>query len=80
MPPVEVDDEFAVTGRAARVDDPERRAAVQAMYENVIHPADTVFELHVETCLLARYHHRGDWPPTYTRWRADHGTDHPSAP
>jgi hypothetical protein len=77
MPPEETDDEFAVTGRAVRLDDPERRAAVQAVYQNTIQPHDVVFELHVETALLARYKHRGDWPPTYTRWREGQGTDQP---
>jgi hypothetical protein len=77
MQPEKVDDEFVVTGRAVSVDSPDARAAVQANYENPIHLADTVFELLIETALLARYRHRGDWPPTYTRWRQGRGADAP---
>ena len=77
MPPDKVDDEFVVTGRAVRVDSHERRAEVQANYDNPIHDGDTVFELHLETALLARYRHRGEWPPKYTRWREGRGSDEP---
>ena len=77
MLPEEVDDEFVVTGRAVEIDSPDGRADVQANDGNPIHAADTVFELLVETALLARYRHRGDWPPTYTRWRLGHGADAP---
>lgn len=77
MLPEQVDDEFVVTGRAVEIDSPDGRAAVQANYGNPIHEADTVFELFVETALLARYQRRGDWPPTYTRWRQGHGADAP---
>jgi hypothetical protein len=77
MPPEQVDDEFVVTGRASSVDSVEGRAQVQADYGNPIHDGDTVFELDLETALLARYRHRGDWPPTYTRWREGHGSDAP---
>ena len=79
FPPEAVDDEFVVTGRALRVDDPVRRAKVQANYRNPIAEHDTVFELDLETALLARYRHRGDWPPSYTRWRAGRGVDQPAS-
>ena len=77
MQPEKADDEFVVTGHAVRVDSSDVRAEVQANYENPIHPADTVFELHIETALLARYRHRGDWPPRYVRWRQGRGSDEP---
>jgi hypothetical protein len=77
MPPENVEDEFVVTGRAVLMDSPEVRAAVQANYSNPVHDGDTVFELQIETALLARYRHRGDWPPKYTRWRAGRGSDEP---
>jgi hypothetical protein len=77
MPPENVDDEFVVTGRTVTVDSPDGRAAVQANFGNPVHDGDIVFELMVETALLARYRHRGDWPPAYTRWRLGHGSDAP---
>jgi hypothetical protein len=78
-PPEDVDDEFALTGRAVRVDDKARREDVQAHYNVPIKEHDVVFELHIDSALAARYRHRGDWPPTYTRWRAGRGTDHPQS-
>ena len=54
FPPAESDDEFAMTGRVVRVDDTARRAAVQAAYRNRIEAHDTVFELLLETALVAR--------------------------
>jgi hypothetical protein len=73
--PEKVDDEFAVTGRATLVDDAGRRGKVAAEYrspEGKLIPVadhDRLFELGIESALLARYRFRGDWPPTYTRWR-----------
>jgi hypothetical protein len=71
-PPVEVDDEFYLTGRAAVEGDPAVRAAVAAAYHAPVHERDTPFAFDVERCLHAKYRHRGDWPPTYTKW-ADQG-------
>lgn len=73
FPPEATDDEFYVTGTALTVEDAARRDAVAAAYQNPVHPTDDLFEFLIESALLARYRHRGDWPPTYTRWRADAG-------
>jgi hypothetical protein len=77
FPPENVDDEFALTGIAVKVEDPARRADAQQHYRNPIAEHDLLFELQPQTALLARYRHRGDWPPTYSRWRAGRGVDHP---
>lgn len=76
-PPEQLDDEFAITGRVVRIDDMGRRAEVQQHYRNPINEHDTLLELFLESALLARYKHRGDWPPAYTRWRLGRGVDHP---
>ena len=74
--PDDVDDEFAVTGTATAVDDPERRARVAAAYLKPdgspipVSDEEQLFEFEVETALLARYRYRGDWPPTYTKWKS----------
>lgn len=67
--PEDVDDEFYVTGRAAEVHDPETRAAVAAAYHAPVHDHDTLFAFDIARCLHAKYRFRGEWPPTYTRWR-----------
>jgi hypothetical protein len=69
FPPAEVDDEFYVTGRARRIDDPDLRTAVAATYHAEVAADHDLFELDVERCLHAAYRARGDWPPRYTRWR-----------
>lgn len=71
FPPEKVDDEFYISGAAELVENPARRARVDAAYKNTVQEADTMFELKIERALLARYHHRGDWPPTYTKWQAE---------
>jgi hypothetical protein len=68
FPPAETDDEFYITGRAVAIDDRETRDAVDAAYQNEVAENEVLFEFHIERCLLAKYRHRGDWPPTYTRW------------
>jgi hypothetical protein len=67
-PPVEVDDEFCVTGRAVEIMDPAVRRAVQGATQHDVAPEEGLFELMIERCMLATYRHRGDWPPTYTIW------------
>ncbi len=67
-PPEEVDDEFYVTGRATEVSDPTIRAAVAAAYHGPVHEHYVLFAFDIERCLHAKYRHRGDWPPTYTKW------------
>ena len=67
-PPVEVDDEFCVTGRATEVRDPDVRAAVAGAYPDEVGEGWSLFALDIERCLYAKYRHRGDWPPAYTKW------------
>ncbi len=67
-PPVEVDDEFCVTGRAAEVQDLGVRAQVADAYHHEVKEGWSLFALGIEGCLHAKYRHRGDWPPTYTKW------------
>ena len=68
LTPEEVEEEFYVTGRAHRVDDPAARQRVAAAYHAPV-PADhALFALDVERVLHASYRFRGDWPPLYTRW------------
>lgn len=71
FPPEHVDDEFYVTGRATEVSDPSRRVVVAAAYTNHVADDHVLFHFDIERCLLATYKHRGDWPPTYTRWAAN---------
>lgn len=75
FPPKDVDDEFYLTGRAARIDDPARRAAVSAAItaQGTTHGADDVlFEFDIDRAMHARYESRGpgSWPPRYTIWHA----------
>jgi hypothetical protein len=79
VPTAAVSDEFAVTGRAIRVDDPGRRADIQEISENTIRDIDVVFELELETALLGLLLPPDYWPPQYSRWRESTGTDHPAA-
>jgi hypothetical protein len=71
-PSPEVDDEFYVTGRTARVDD---AAVPQVVYEaytatGAFTSNDTLFELWLERALHAKYKSRPSWPPVYTKWSA----------
>ena len=67
-PPEEVDDEFCVTGRATEVQDPGVRAEVAEAYHDEVGEGWSLFAFDIERCLHAKYRHRGDWPPTYTKW------------
>ena len=67
-PPAEADDEFYVTGRVAEITDSDVRAAIIAAYQNPVQEHETLFAFAIERCLHAKYLHRGDWPPTYTKW------------
>jgi hypothetical protein len=69
FPPETVDDEFCVTGTAAGVTDPQLRGRLVAAYHTPVEGSWTAFEFDVQGALLSRYRHRGDWPPTYTRWK-----------
>jgi hypothetical protein len=67
--PEEVDDEFCITGTARAVDAGPLRDTLAATHTAAVEDDHRLFEFDVETALLARYRHRGDWPPTYTVWR-----------
>jgi hypothetical protein len=77
--PEQVDDEFYVTGRATeREGDSVLREAVRAATSaSVGAESEVLFSLDIEHALLSTYTHRGQWPPTYTKWR--HGGER-SAP
>jgi len=67
-------EEFYVTGRASRIDDPERRATVTTASGNRLGHNDfeTLFELHIEHVLYTHWDNWGTaqtWP-RYTRWPA----------
>jgi hypothetical protein len=67
--PEDVDDEFTVVGHAHAVTDADVRAAAVAAYHQPVPGDHELFELAIERALLATYTHRGQWPPTYLRWR-----------
>jgi hypothetical protein len=69
--PTDVDDEFYVTGRVAAVEDDSVRSLVTAIAAGQVAADDILFEFTIDRCLHARYRFRGDWPPTYTTWRAE---------
>jgi Pyridoxamine 5'-phosphate oxidase len=68
FPNPEVDDEFTVSGRVERCDDPAVREVVYAAYTATGN--DTLFELWLERALHAKYGPRPSWPPVYMRWPA----------
>ncbi len=71
FPPAEVDDEFAITGRAAEVrSDAALHARLRAATTASIGRADEVlFALSVDTAMTATYEGRGIFPPAYAAWR-----------
>jgi hypothetical protein len=70
FPPVDVDDEFYLAGRARHQPDPATRAAVIAASKAHHLEDDDLFELDIERALLAIYGPRPSWPPAYRTWRA----------
>lgn len=72
FPRADVDDEFAVSGRARRVDDAGVRQIVYDAYTatGAFTSNDTLFELWLERVLHAKYGPRPSWPPVYTKWSA----------
>jgi len=70
FPPADTDDEFAVIGRAQRIDDLDTVERVRAGFVSTTQPDELLFRLTVERALLAVYAGRGVFPPTYTRWSA----------
>jgi len=67
--PEDVDDEFCITGVAHVIDRGSVRDALAEAHHTAVEDDHELFEFDVRTALLARYRARGDWPPTYTRWR-----------
>ena len=72
FPNPDLDDEFYVSGLAARVDDPAVREVVYAAYTatGAFTSNDTLFELGLERVLHSKYESRPSWPPVYTKWSA----------
>ena len=73
FPPEATDDEFYVTGTALPW---KTRLAAMPLPLPTRTPSTrrtTSSSSSIESALLARYRHRGDWPPTYTRWRSRRG-------
>jgi hypothetical protein len=74
FPADEVDDEFVVTGTSRPVAGKDTWDALAAAYHAShavpVHDEWTLFEFDVQTALLSRYRFRGEWPPTYTVWKA----------
>ncbi len=68
FPPSDVDDECYITGTARVVTDAGIRKTASDAYHHDPTQAETLFEFDMENCMLARYQHRGDWPPQYTVW------------
>ena len=69
----ETDDEFYVTGPAAREYDPALRAKVVATSAATgvsTGDHDELFHLEIERAMVATYAFRGQWPPVYSRWKA----------
>ena len=72
FPPRDVDDEFFVRGWAEETDPSEElKAAIiaAAVPATVGGDDEQLFQLHLDRVLIATYTHRGQWPPTYERWR-----------
>jgi hypothetical protein len=68
--PDEVEEEFVVSGIAALAPGEARDASLESYHLKNI-PADhLLFWFRFDRALHAAYRFRGDWPPTYSRWRA----------
>jgi hypothetical protein len=67
--PDEVEEEFMVSGFAEPAPD-ERATAIESYHMPRVPDDHVLFRLRFDRALHAKYRHRGDWPPTYTRWRA----------
>ena len=62
--------EFLVRGRAAPVEDPERRAAAASVWPFEVDESYLLYELGVEHAVFGERPTADDWPPVYTSWRA----------
>ncbi len=69
FPPVEVDDEFYVTGRAERVDDAEIVERIRPGFLSNTTPEEVLFRFSIERALLSTYAARPS-KPVFTKWAA----------
>jgi hypothetical protein len=68
--PDEVEEEFVVSGFAELAPDDARGPALAGYYSKNVPEDHLLFWFRFDRALHAAYRYRGDWPPTYTRWRA----------
>jgi len=68
--PDEVEEEFMVSGFAEPAPPEERVEALASYHQPTVPDDHHLFRLRFDRALHAHYRYRGDWPPTYTRWRA----------
>lgn len=73
FPPVDVDDEFLVMGRAERIDDTAQTGRVRADQKarGMTSTEDEgLFKFGIERVMLAKYPGgHGTWPPKYSVWK-----------
>ena len=62
--------EFSTRGRARRVVDPARRAAVASGWAFTVDDDYGLYELRVSSALLGLRDSPDEWPPRYSSWRA----------
>jgi hypothetical protein len=65
-----VDDEFACSGRAAGIEDPDLRSAVAAAHNDAVRDRDRLMRLDLDR---AHYKTRVDGAARYTRWSEARG-------
>lgn len=71
MQPEDIEDEFMIAGKAEPADTPAERARALTGYHQPEAASDWVlFRFGIDRAMHAKYDHRGQWPPSYTRWRA----------
>jgi hypothetical protein len=70
FPADEMDDEFCITGSVGAIGPGPMRDVLAEAHTAAVEDDHGLFEFDVESALMARYRFRGDWPPTYTVWRA----------
>jgi hypothetical protein len=66
--PADIDDECYLTGTAHPITDTKVWETVSDAYHHDPSQDETLFELDIDRCMIARYKHRGDWPPKYNVW------------
>ena len=68
--PDEIEEEFMVAGQAQAVASSVESESALAHYHQSNVPGDhRLFRFQLSRALHATYRFRGDWPPTYRRWR-----------